>query len=31
MDGVARVELSDPVQAVQEAMWQASYPSLEVK
>jgi malate dehydrogenase (oxaloacetate-decarboxylating) len=29
-DGVARVELSDPVQAVQEAMWQASYPSLEV-
>jgi malate dehydrogenase (oxaloacetate-decarboxylating) len=29
-DGVARVELSDPVQAVHEAMWQASYPSLEV-
>jgi malate dehydrogenase (oxaloacetate-decarboxylating) len=28
-DGVARVELSDPVQAVQDAMWQASYPSLE--
>jgi malate dehydrogenase (oxaloacetate-decarboxylating) len=29
-DGVARVKLSDPVQAVQQAMWQASYPSLEV-
>jgi malate dehydrogenase (oxaloacetate-decarboxylating) len=29
-EGVARVELSDPVQAVHEAMWQASYPSLEV-
>jgi malate dehydrogenase (oxaloacetate-decarboxylating) len=29
-DGVARVELPDPVQAVQEAMWQATYPNLEV-
>jgi len=29
-DGVARVELSDPVQAVHEAMWQANYPNLEV-
>jgi malate dehydrogenase (oxaloacetate-decarboxylating) len=30
-DGVAQAELSDPVQAVQDAMWQAIYPSAEVK
>ena len=30
-DGVAQVELPDPVQAVQDAMWQATYPRLEVK
>jgi malate dehydrogenase (oxaloacetate-decarboxylating) len=29
-DGVAQAELPDPVQAVQDTMWQASYPSLEV-
>jgi malate dehydrogenase (oxaloacetate-decarboxylating) len=27
-DGVAQAELSDPVQAVHDAMWQAAYPSL---
>ena len=30
-DGVAQAVLPDAVQAVQDAMWQASYPSLEVK
>lgn len=30
-DGVAQVELPDPVEAVQESMWQAVYPSLGVK
>jgi malate dehydrogenase (oxaloacetate-decarboxylating) len=29
-DGVAQADLSDPVQAVQDAMWQATYPRLEV-
>jgi malate dehydrogenase (oxaloacetate-decarboxylating) len=28
-DGAAKVELADPVQAVQDAMWQAAYPALE--
>jgi malate dehydrogenase (oxaloacetate-decarboxylating) len=31
IDGVAQVDLHDPVEAIQEAMWHASYPSLEVK
>jgi malate dehydrogenase (oxaloacetate-decarboxylating) len=31
MDGVAGAELPDPVQAVQDAMWQAAYPRLELK
>jgi malate dehydrogenase (oxaloacetate-decarboxylating) len=26
-DGVARADLPDPVQAVQDAMWQATYAS----
>jgi malate dehydrogenase (oxaloacetate-decarboxylating) len=30
-DGVAAADLADPVQAVQDAIWQATYPSLEVK
>jgi malate dehydrogenase (oxaloacetate-decarboxylating) len=30
-DGVAEADLPDPVQAVQDAIWQAAYPSLEVK
>jgi malate dehydrogenase (oxaloacetate-decarboxylating) len=30
-EGVAQVDLPDPVQAVQDAMWQATYPRLEVK
>jgi malate dehydrogenase (oxaloacetate-decarboxylating) len=30
-DGVAQVDLTDPVQAVQDAMWHATYPPLEVK
>jgi malate dehydrogenase (oxaloacetate-decarboxylating) len=30
-DGVAQVELPDPVEAVQDSMWQAVYPSLGVK
>jgi malate dehydrogenase (oxaloacetate-decarboxylating) len=30
-DGVAQADLPDPVQAVQDAMWQAAYPPLEVK
>jgi malate dehydrogenase (oxaloacetate-decarboxylating) len=30
-DGVAEVQLSDPVQAVQDAMWHAAYGALEVK
>jgi malate dehydrogenase (oxaloacetate-decarboxylating) len=29
-DGVARADLPDPVQAVQDAIWQATYPNLEV-
>jgi malate dehydrogenase (oxaloacetate-decarboxylating) len=28
-DGVAKAELSDPVQAVQDAMWHAAYPCIE--
>jgi malate dehydrogenase (oxaloacetate-decarboxylating) len=31
IDGVAQVDLHDPVEAIQEAMWHASYPSLEAK
>ena len=30
-DEVAQVDLPDPVQAVQNAIWQAAYPTLEVK
>jgi malate dehydrogenase (oxaloacetate-decarboxylating) len=30
-DGVVQAELSAPVQAVQDAMWQATYPHLDVK
>jgi malate dehydrogenase (oxaloacetate-decarboxylating) len=30
-DGVAQADLTDPVQAVQDAMWHATYPPLEVK
>jgi malate dehydrogenase (oxaloacetate-decarboxylating) len=30
-DGVAEADLSDPIQAVQDAMWQAVYPPLEVR
>jgi malate dehydrogenase (oxaloacetate-decarboxylating) len=30
-DGVAQADLPDPVQAVQDAIWHATYPSLEVK
>jgi malate dehydrogenase (oxaloacetate-decarboxylating) len=30
-DGVAQADLPDPVQAVQDAIWQATYPRLEVK
>jgi malate dehydrogenase (oxaloacetate-decarboxylating) len=30
-DKVAEADLPDPVQAVQDAIWQASYPSLEVE
>jgi malate dehydrogenase (oxaloacetate-decarboxylating) len=30
-DGVAEADLPDPVQAVQDSMWQATYPSLDVK
>jgi malate dehydrogenase (oxaloacetate-decarboxylating) len=30
-DGVAEADLADPVQAIQDAMWQATYPSFEVK
>jgi malate dehydrogenase (oxaloacetate-decarboxylating) len=29
-DGVAQADLPDPVQAVQDAMWQATYPRLEL-
>jgi malate dehydrogenase (oxaloacetate-decarboxylating) len=29
-DGVAEADLPDPVQAVEDAIWQAAYPSLEV-
>jgi malate dehydrogenase (oxaloacetate-decarboxylating) len=29
-DGVAQAELADPIQAVQDAMWHAAYPTLEV-
>jgi malate dehydrogenase (oxaloacetate-decarboxylating) len=30
-DGVAQVELADPVQAVQDAMWRAAYPALALE
>jgi malate dehydrogenase (oxaloacetate-decarboxylating) len=30
-DGVAQLDLADPVEAVQQAMWRAEYPVLEVK
>jgi malate dehydrogenase (oxaloacetate-decarboxylating) len=30
-DAVAQADLPDPMQAVQEAMWQATYRPLEVK
>ena len=30
-DGVAQVELADPVQAVHDAMWQAAYPQLALE
>jgi malate dehydrogenase (oxaloacetate-decarboxylating) len=30
-DGVAQVELADPEQAVQDAMWEATYPPLELE
>jgi malate dehydrogenase (oxaloacetate-decarboxylating) len=30
-DGVAEADLPDPVQAVQDAIWRAAYPNLEVK
>jgi malate dehydrogenase (oxaloacetate-decarboxylating) len=30
-DGVARADLSNPVQAVQDAMWRAAYPPLELE
>jgi malate dehydrogenase (oxaloacetate-decarboxylating) len=30
-DGVAQADLSDPVQAVQDAMWRAAYPPLELE
>jgi malate dehydrogenase (oxaloacetate-decarboxylating) len=30
-DGVAREELADPVQAVQDAMWRAAYPPLDLE
>jgi malate dehydrogenase (oxaloacetate-decarboxylating) len=30
-DGVAQAELSNPVQAVQDAMWRAAYPPLELE
>jgi malate dehydrogenase (oxaloacetate-decarboxylating) len=29
-DGAAQADLADPVQAVQDAMWQATYPSLDL-
>jgi malate dehydrogenase (oxaloacetate-decarboxylating) len=29
-DGVAQADLADPVQAVQDAMWQPAYPPLDV-
>lgn len=29
-DGIAQAELADPIQAVQDAMWHAAYPTLEV-
>jgi malate dehydrogenase (oxaloacetate-decarboxylating) len=29
-DGVAEADLPDPVQAVQDAMWRAAYPTLEI-
>ena len=29
-DGVAQADLADPIQAVQDAMWQAAYPPLEL-
>ncbi len=30
-EGLAEVELSDPVQQVHEAMWRPEYPRLEIK
>jgi len=30
-DGVAQADLADPVQAVQDAMWRAAYPPLELE
>jgi malate dehydrogenase (oxaloacetate-decarboxylating) len=30
-DGVAQADLTEPVQAVQDAMWQAAYPPLELE
>jgi malate dehydrogenase (oxaloacetate-decarboxylating) len=30
-DGVATADLGDPVQAVQDSIWQAAYPTLEVR
>jgi malate dehydrogenase (oxaloacetate-decarboxylating) len=30
-DGVAQVDLADPVQAVQDAMWRAAYPRLALE
>jgi hypothetical protein len=29
-DGVAQADLANPVQAVQDAMWRAAYPPLEL-
>jgi malate dehydrogenase (oxaloacetate-decarboxylating) len=29
-DGVAQADLPDPVQAVQDAMWHATYPCLDM-
>jgi malate dehydrogenase (oxaloacetate-decarboxylating) len=31
VDGVAQVDLDDPVQAVDDAMWRAAYPPLELE
>jgi malate dehydrogenase (oxaloacetate-decarboxylating) len=29
-DGVAQADLTDPIQAVQDALWRAAYPPLEL-